>query len=156
MQTRRKSMSNEYERAARNSGETATSQAAKAFDAGTATAEDARKTGATVQGNVSENVSQVAGRVQETAEKAVEVSAKKMHDSADKIREKVDGLGGAGEKAGMAVADRVDQSADYLQERDTGRTMANVESFVRRHPVQSMVGALVIGFVVGRRVGRLW
>jgi ElaB/YqjD/DUF883 family membrane-anchored ribosome-binding protein len=56
------------------------------------------------------------------------------------------------EQAGNAVADRIEQSAEYLRDRDTGQVMSGVEKYIREHPMQAVLGAVAIGFFIGRRL----
>lgn len=49
-----------------------------------------------------------------------------------------------------AAAARIDATAQYLREHNTQQMIADVKQFVSRHPGASVVGAAVVGILVGR------
>jgi ElaB/YqjD/DUF883 family membrane-anchored ribosome-binding protein len=121
------------------------------------TIDSGRTTGTQVQdradeaaGQAGQAMNQVKDTAKETADKAMNVGADRMEGTADTIREKVDGQGGIREKAGMAVADKMEDSAKYLRDHDAEEVMADVERYVKEHPLQAVVGAVAIGFLAGR------
>ncbi len=97
---------------------------------------------------------EIAGQVREQAtekvEQARESTAEQMASTASTVRDQFEGKGGVQEKAGVAVADGMEKTAQYLREHDTQAMMTDVERFVREHPTQAVVGAVAVGFIVGR------
>ena len=49
-----------------------------------------------------------------------------------------------------AAADGIDATAHYVREHNTQQMVADVKRFVSRHPRASVVGAAVVGILVGR------
>jgi ElaB/YqjD/DUF883 family membrane-anchored ribosome-binding protein len=89
-------------------------------------------------------------RATETADKAMDTTAGGMESAADTIREKFEGQGGIQEKAGTTVASGMERTAEYLREHDTQAVLSDVEAYVKNHPAQALVGAVALGFVIGR------
>jgi ElaB/YqjD/DUF883 family membrane-anchored ribosome-binding protein len=99
---------------------------------------------------VSRTATQVKERAQDTADQAMDTAAGGMESTAGTIRDKVEGQGGIQEKAGTAIADGMDKTAQYLREHDSQAVMQDMERYVRDHPTQAVLGALAVGFIVGR------
>jgi ElaB/YqjD/DUF883 family membrane-anchored ribosome-binding protein len=49
-----------------------------------------------------------------------------------------------------AAADEIDTTAQYVREHDSQQMFDDLKRFVTRHPVASLVGAAVMGVLVGR------
>jgi ElaB/YqjD/DUF883 family membrane-anchored ribosome-binding protein len=50
------------------------------------------------------------------------------------------------EKAAMGM----ERTAGYLREHSTGDMTADIETYVREHPMQGVAAAVLAGFVIGR------
>jgi ElaB/YqjD/DUF883 family membrane-anchored ribosome-binding protein len=87
---------------------------------------------------------------EETANKAVDATADKVQNTADTLRDKVEGDGGIREKAGTTVADTMEDTAGYLREHDSRDIMSDIRTYVKEHPVQTMVTAVAFAFLAGR------
>ncbi len=80
-------------------------------------------------------------------------SAAGMLDSAaNTIHDKSANLPGGEKVAELAheTAHKLKDSADYVRTHDSKQMMADVESFVKSHPGQSLIAAAIIGFLTGR------
>ncbi|PWU01064.1 MAG: hypothetical protein C5B51_23780 [Terriglobia bacterium] len=90
----------------------------------------------------------VQGKIDENREPA----AQKLQDVASTLHQKADSLPGGEKVASLAhgAADKVQATAEYIREHDVQDMAAGVENFVRRHPGQSLVAAVAIGFLLGR------
>lgn len=114
-------------------------------------------------GEAKNKASDVAGKAQEMAGEAGE----KMHSGSDKgIDAAASGLGQAagmlrqqGEQregtvgtAATKTADTLESASSYLQEKDTDQLMSDLESLVRRKPVESVLVAAGIGYVLSKIV----
>ena len=51
-----------------------------------------------------------------------------------------------------AAAEEIDTTAEYVREHTTQQMMADLKHFVRRHPGASVVGAAIVGVLVGRQL----
>jgi ElaB/YqjD/DUF883 family membrane-anchored ribosome-binding protein len=49
-----------------------------------------------------------------------------------------------------AAAEQIDTTAEYVREHNTQDMIADLKGFVTRHPAASIVGAAVVGVLVGR------
>jgi ElaB/YqjD/DUF883 family membrane-anchored ribosome-binding protein len=49
-----------------------------------------------------------------------------------------------------AAAEEIDGTARYVREHTTHQMLADLKEVVRRHPAASVVGAVVVGVLVGR------
>jgi ElaB/YqjD/DUF883 family membrane-anchored ribosome-binding protein len=124
-------------RAAESVAEAGRAAAGQASDGGTMT-------------QVKDKASEVASQATEKVEQARETTAEQMASTADTVRENVQGKGGIQEKAGVAAADGMEKTAQYLRDHDTQAMMQDVEKFVREHPTQAVLGAVAAGFIIGR------
>ena len=61
----------------------------------------------------------------------------------DKVSEGIDYAAGQ-------VRDQVDHTVKYFKNHDTKQMLNDVTSFVKSHPAQALVGAVVVGFVAAR------
>jgi ElaB/YqjD/DUF883 family membrane-anchored ribosome-binding protein len=72
-------------------------------------------------------------------------AASTIHDGAARLP------GGPGvARLADAAAEQVDATANYVREHDTQQMVADLRHFVRRHPGASVLGAAVLGVLVGR------
>ena len=96
-----------------------------------------------------EVASQYADKAQEQLETGKEQAAGGMQRAAETIREKTPESGVAAQ-AGTKVAEGMEQTAQYLQEHSTDEILGDLETYVRSHPTQAVVGAIFVGFMLGR------
>jgi ElaB/YqjD/DUF883 family membrane-anchored ribosome-binding protein len=76
-----------------------------------------------------------------------------LENTASALRDKAPATGKVNEIA-TATANRIDSTARYLREHDTGDMVAGVESVVRRNPGASLCAALAVGFLIGTAMRR--
>ena len=91
-------------------------------------------------------------RAMDAVESGRESAAKGLDNAASGIRSKADSLPGGAEVSRFArrAADRIGGAAQYLREHEVKDMMSEVESFVKEHPAQALLGAVVVGFLAGR------
>jgi ElaB/YqjD/DUF883 family membrane-anchored ribosome-binding protein len=80
----------------------------------------------------------------------LEGAARGLHNRADSIAE-------GGERVSRVtheVADKVDNAARYVRDKDAKDMLANVESMVRAHPTRSLLAVLAVGYLAGRAFRR--
>ncbi|HUF53240.1 MAG TPA: hypothetical protein VMR52_05630 [Dehalococcoidia bacterium] len=99
---------------------------------------------------VAEKATMVKERAEETADPARETGADQLDNAAESLRDRAESMGGMQGKVGTSVADGMEKTAGYLREKDTQAMMADAERFVREHPTQAVLGAVAVGFIVGR------
>jgi len=84
-----------------------------------------------------------------SAASGLERVASKVHDKAGSVP--------GGPKvvdAAHRLADGMESTAGYLREHDLGDMRDDLMNVCRRHPVQAIVSAVVVGFLLGRTVRR--
>jgi len=91
-------------------------------------------------------------RAMDAVESGRESAAKGLDNAAAGIRSKADSLPGGAEVSRFArrAADKIGGAAEYLREHEVKDMMSEVESFVKEHPAQALLGAVVVGFLAGR------
>src|SRR4030095_5511882 len=95
---------------------------------------------------VKDRATQLGTTVSETMDRQRENAAKGLDRAASTIHE------GAGSAARMAhgVADGMENTASYLRNHTWGDMGGDIGNLCRRHPVQALVSAAVVGFLLGR------
>jgi ElaB/YqjD/DUF883 family membrane-anchored ribosome-binding protein len=99
---------------------------------------------------VKDRATQLGTTVSETMDRQRENAAKGLDRAASTIHE------GAGSAARMAhgVADGMENTASYLRNHTLGDMGGDIGNLCRRHPVQALVSAAVVGFLLGRAIRR--
>jgi len=103
--------------------------------------------------DVSFTLPKTAGqRAMDAVESGRQSAASTLDDAASGIRSKADALPGGPEVGRFArrAADRIGGAAQYLREHEVKDMMSEVESFIKEHPAQALLGAAVVGFLAGR------
>jgi ElaB/YqjD/DUF883 family membrane-anchored ribosome-binding protein len=95
---------------------------------------------------------EVADQAKEKAETGKEQAASGLERTAQMAHERAAASGGMPAEAGAKVADMMEDTAKYLRTHDTNEIWSDVESYARSHPVQTVVGAVIGGFVLGRLI----
>jgi len=60
----------------------------------------------------------------------------------------------AANRAAASVGDQFSSTVDYVRENGVQDMMDDVTSYVKAHPAQALIGAVVLGFVAGRMARR--
>jgi ElaB/YqjD/DUF883 family membrane-anchored ribosome-binding protein len=128
----------------------------------------AREKGQEVAGQMGDQFSQASDAVnekgQEARQKAGEMGSKAQHKADEGMEKAASGLGQAAEKlreqgqqrggtmasTATMTADKLDSASQYLRDKDTDQLMSDLESLVRRKPVESLLAAAGIGFVLSK------
>jgi ElaB/YqjD/DUF883 family membrane-anchored ribosome-binding protein len=74
-----------------------------------------------------------------SAANALDAAARRIHSGADTVS-----------RAGHTAADKLDASARYVKSHDARDIMADVEGFVKDHPVMCLLVAAGAGFLAAR------
>lgn len=108
---------------------------------------------------VSETIDRARDKVDETKDAALESAdqqrstvADKIQQVADKAREKAGDMPGGerGTKAAQYVADKAERTAGYIRSHSTSQMLGDIEEMVRRNPMPTLLGAFVVGVLIGR------
>jgi len=112
--------------------------------------DDLRERAANLGSKIKDKASQLGSTVSQTAERQRENAAKGLNRAAVGLH---DGVGSAAKMA-HGVADGMESTAAYLRDHSFGDMGTDLMSACRRHPVQAMISAVVVGFVLGRAIRR--
>lgn len=115
----------------------------------------------------SDNEKSLSTLAGETASEAKSAFGEKLNSGADAgMNKAADGLGSAAEKmrtraeedegvratVEVKAAEAMDKTADFLKTHDSKELIADLEEFVKAHPLQAAAGALAAGYVIGKIV----
>jgi ElaB/YqjD/DUF883 family membrane-anchored ribosome-binding protein len=77
-----------------------------------------------------------------------------LDKAADAIHRRAESIPGGNRTSDLAhtTADKLHNTAHYLRDHDLRDMMGDFENVVRRRPGQALLGALAVGFLVGRAV----
>jgi hypothetical protein len=91
-------------------------------------------------------------RAMDAVESGRESAASSLDNAASGIRAKADSLPGGPDVSRFArrAADKIGGAAQYLRDHEVKDMMSEVQSFVKEHPAQALLGAAVVGFLAGR------
>jgi hypothetical protein len=88
-------------------------------------------------------------RAYQAVESGREGAASGLERAADTLEQRAAGEGMPAMAAERA-AEGMQSAAGYLREHDSAEIWQDVEHYVQRYPVRSLVGAIATGFIVGR------
>jgi len=89
---------------------------------------------------------------QDRADQGMDRAAEGLGQAAEKLCEQGEQRGGAMATAATRTADTLDSASHYLRDKDTDQLMSDLESLVRRKPVESLLAAAGIGFVLSKLI----
>jgi ElaB/YqjD/DUF883 family membrane-anchored ribosome-binding protein len=81
-------------------------------------------------------------------------AASRLESVGDAVRGQADRLTGAAQEWSHSTAQTLDRTAQYVRQRSVRQMLSDVETLVKNNPIPSVVGAVVMGFIVGRAVRR--
>jgi ElaB/YqjD/DUF883 family membrane-anchored ribosome-binding protein len=119
------------------------------------TANKAKDKASAATDTAKEKASRAKAQASEKADAGMDQAASGVDKLADTIRDKAEssGDGGAmGAVSGQAtmVADKLDQASGYLREKDSDELINDLESLVRRKPMESVAVAVGVGFLLSK------
>ncbi len=82
-----------------------------------------------------------------TAASGLEIAAAGLHANADTLRPNVS-------QFAHQAADNLGATATYVREHTMRDMFSDLERYVKTHPTQALLGAVVMGFLVGRTIRR--
>lgn len=123
---------------------------------GAASGADQAKEKATVAvDKTKEKAGQVADQATTKVDAGMDKAAGGLDQASDMLREKAGEAGAEGggmQSVATQSADKLDVAAGYLKEKDTDQLVADFEALVRRKPVESLLVALGVGFLLSKAV----
>ena len=101
-------------------------------------------------GKARESAGEYGQKAQEQLDKGTDQAAGGLEQAAERLRSQTEGSEGMPAQMGVKAADTMESAAGYLRDHNTEDILNDVEHYVKEHPTQALVGAVVAGFVIGR------
>jgi ElaB/YqjD/DUF883 family membrane-anchored ribosome-binding protein len=96
---------------------------------------------------------QVGSQVADKADAATTTVGEKMTDVAQTIRDKAPVSGPVADAADTA-ADTLQRAGTYLRDQDLADMRSDLEGLIRRHPIESLLIGLGVGYLLARSMRR--
>jgi len=134
------------------------SQGSHGGSAATQAADQAKEKAGQALDTAKQKASQVTDQASAKADQGIDKAATGLDKAADLLRDKTQGMegqGGAGQTAmnvAGTAASQLDKAARYLEGKDSGQLVADLEAYVRREPTKSLLIAAGVGFLLRRIV----
>jgi hypothetical protein len=109
-----------------------------------------------VTSKVKEKAGQMADKVSDTVDKTRDQAAEGLDRAASALHDNAEDIPGGPKVVSVAhtVADGMESAAQYLREANFEDMKEGLLETCRKYPGQTLLGALAIGFLVGRAVRR--
>lgn len=130
----------------------ASDMAGKAQEKAGDVASKAQEKAGQVGGMAQEKAGEVGDKMHSKSDKGIDTAASGLGQAAGMLRQQGEQRQGTIGTAATKTADTLESASSYLQEKDTDQLMSDLESLVRRKPVESVLVAAGIGFVLSKIV----
>src|SRR5436190_6590640 len=109
-----------------------------------------------VTSRVRERAGQMADKVAETVDRQRDNAVTGLNRAASTLHEKAEEIPGGATATQFThtIADGMESVARYMREADFDDIKDNVLETCRKYPAQTLIGALAVGFLVGRAMRR--
>jgi len=105
-----------------------------------------------VAGKAQEKAGQVGEQMHSKTDKGIDGAASGLGQAANMLRQQGEQRQGTVGTAAAKAADTLEGASTYLQEKDTDHLVSDLEALVRRKPVESVLVAAGVGFVLSKIV----
>ena len=102
---------------------------------------------------VQEKAQDVTEQAHSMSDKGIDSAAAGLGQAASMLRQQGDAHEGTLGTAASKTADTLEQASTYLQDKNTDQFITDIEVMVRKHPVESVLVAAGIGFVLSKILG---
>ncbi len=106
-----------------------------------------------VAGEVRQQTERIGDDMADRANTATTNVGEKISDVAETIRQKAPTSGPIADAADTA-ADTLQRAGTYLQQQDLSDIRADLEGLIRRHPIESLLVGLGVGYLLARSMRR--
>lgn len=103
-------------------------------------------------GQAKEKAGQATDKMHSKSDKGIDSAASGLEQAANKLRQQGEQREGTMGTAAAKTADTLETASTYLHEKDTDQLVTDLEALVRRKPVESVLVAAGIGFVLSKIV----
>jgi ElaB/YqjD/DUF883 family membrane-anchored ribosome-binding protein len=146
----------EFDRTADSSsgmGNTVADKAQNALGTATDRASEIKDKATQVTSDVRDRAQQIGSQAADKADAATTTVGSKMTDVAQTLRNKAPASGPVG-TAAATTADSLEKAGSYLQQQDLVGMRSDLESLIRRHPMESLLIGLGVGYLLARSTRR--
>lgn len=115
-------------------------------------ADELRQQGQDTADKASDKAGQMADQATQRANQQRGRVADTMERGAEQLDQRADQIPGGPRTQDMAhnAADRLESAATYMRQKDVTAMADDLESLVRSHPKESLIGAAAAGFLVAK------
>lgn len=114
----------------------------------------AREIGIVAKGRAEERLRDISEKARERAQKQVDEQreriASRMDDAVSTLKQHSDDGNQLRRQAEQRLAQGMESAAGYLHSHQTSEVAGDIGTYVRQHPIQSVVLALIIGYLLGK------
>jgi ElaB/YqjD/DUF883 family membrane-anchored ribosome-binding protein len=97
-----------------------------------------------------EKVSEVSGQAHAMSDKGLDSAASGLGQAASMLRQQGETREGTIGTAASKTAETLEQASTYLQDKDTDQLISDIEAMVRKRPVESVLVAAGIGYLLSK------
>jgi ElaB/YqjD/DUF883 family membrane-anchored ribosome-binding protein len=97
-----------------------------------------------------EKASEVADQAHSMSDKGIDSAASGLGQAASMLREQGGSREGTIGTAATKTADTLEQASTYLRDKDTDQLVTDIEAMVRKRPIESVVVAAGIGYLLSK------
>jgi ElaB/YqjD/DUF883 family membrane-anchored ribosome-binding protein len=133
---------------ANNAGNTLREKASDVRDNASNVVENVKAKAENIVGDAKDKAAEVGSQAADKVDAAMTNAGQQINRLASTVRENAP-EGKIGEVA-YSAANALEQSGRYLQEADVNAVRGDLESLIRRHPVESLLVGIGLGFVLAR------
>lgn len=132
-----------------SAGTSTNDQMNKATDQAQEKVGQAKEKATEVKDQATEKAGEVKDQAMEKADQGLDKASAGLSTAADKLREQ-SGESGPLPAQVSVVADQLEKASSYFEGKDTNEIISDLETLIRNKPVESVVGAVAIGFILAK------
>jgi len=103
-----------------------------------------------VTGKAKEKAGEMSDKAHDKADQGIDAAASGLGSAADTLRQQGEQRGGTVGTAAARTADTLESASHYLRDKDSDQLMNDLESLVRQKPVESLLVAAGVGFILSK------
>ena len=115
--------------------------------------EKARELGEAARQEAANRAHDIGEKAQQRIDAQRDQVASRIEGAALRLRERGNAAGPIGHTAGEQVASRMEAAAGYLHEHHTDEIAVDFMTYVKQHPMRSVLAAVAFGYLLGRLRG---
>lgn len=93
---------------------------------------------------------EMSDKAHDKADKGIDAASSGLGSAADTIRQQGEQRGGTVGTAATRTADTLESASKYLRDKDSDQLVKDLESLVREKPVESLLVAAGVGFILSK------